>query len=70
VAIDGAFLAFQPHQVFKDARGFSVTMKEDYEMVMVYHHPLHDSRIQHGMGNYLLYMTPGACQPDEASSAH
>jgi hypothetical protein len=70
VAIDGAFLAFQPHQVFKDARGFSVTMKEDYEMVMVYHHPLHDSRIQHGMGNYLLYMTPGACQADETFSAH
>lgn len=62
VAQDGTFIAFQPHQVFKDGRGFSVTTKDDYEMVMVYHHPLQDSRIQHGMGNYLLYMTPGPCQ--------
>jgi len=67
---DGRFLAFQPHQVFKDARGFSVSMKDDYEMVMVYHHPLHDPRVQHGMGNYLLYMTPGTCPTDGASPRH
>jgi hypothetical protein len=61
VASDGTFLAFQPHQVFKDPEGFSVSKSSDYEMTMVYHHPLHDPMVQHGMGNYLLYMTPGAC---------
>ena len=70
VAQDGTFLAFQPHQVFKDGRGFSVSTKEEYEMVMVYHHPLHDLRVQHGMGNYLLYMTPGACPSDAAVSVN
>ena len=25
------------------------------------HHPLQKREAQHGMGNYLLYMTPGAC---------
>jgi hypothetical protein len=47
--------------VFKDERGFSVTTRDEYEMTMVYHHPLHDPQVQHGMGNYLLYMTPGVC---------
>ena len=61
VTQDGTFLAFQPHQVYKDGRGFSVTTRDDYEMTMVYHHPLHDPQVQHGMGNYLLYMTPGVC---------
>ena len=70
VAQDGTFLAFQPHQVFKDGRGFSVSTKEEYEMTMVYHHPLHDLRVQHGMGNYLLYMTPGACPSDAAVSVN
>jgi len=69
VAPDGSFLAFQPHQVYKDDRGFSVYTRNDYEMTMVYHHPLHASQAQHGMGNYLLYMTPGACPTDERASA-
>lgn len=69
VTQDGTFLAFRPHQVYKDARGFPVTTADDYEMVMVYHHPLHDERIQHGMGNYLLYMTPGACASDDRVEA-
>jgi hypothetical protein len=30
-------------------------------MVMVHHHPLQKAELQHGMGNYLLYMTPGIC---------
>ncbi|MGH7372520.1 MAG: hypothetical protein ACREJK_11835, partial [Candidatus Methylomirabilales bacterium] len=68
VAQDGTFLAFQPHQVFKDSRGFSVFQNEEYEVVMVYHHPRHDPRVQHGMGNYLLYMTPGACPNDPTAS--
>ena len=61
VTADGTFLAFQPHQVFKDAKGFPVSTKSEYEMTMVYHHPLHDEEVQHAMGNYLLYMTPGSC---------
>ena len=63
---DGTFIAFHPHQVFKDEVGFPVTIAAEYEITMVYHHPLHDPEIQHGMGNYLLYMTPGAC-PASAS---
>ena len=61
VAFDGTFLEFQPHQVYKDAQGFPVTKDDDYEMVMVHHHPLQKQEVQHGMGNYLLYMTPGTC---------
>ena len=61
VSLDGTFLEFQPHQVYKDATGFSVTTADDYEMVMVHHHPLQKEEFQHGMGNYLLYMTPGVC---------
>jgi hypothetical protein len=37
-------------------------------MVMVHHHPLQKREAQHGMGNYLLYMTPGAC-PSTASAS-
>lgn len=68
VGADGTFLAFQPHQIFKDSQGFPVSAKEEYEMVMVYHHPLHDSNIQHGMGNYLLYMTPGSCPASKVTT--
>jgi hypothetical protein len=73
VAQDGTFLEFRPHQVYRDDRGFSVNTKDDYEMVMVYHHPLHNPNTQHGMGNYLLYMTPGTCSGtgmNGASPAH
>ncbi len=61
VAQDGTFIAFQPHQIYRDARGFPVTTKDEYQITMVHHHPLQDPEVQHGMGNYLLYMTPGAC---------
>lgn len=61
VDADGTFREFLPHQVYNDPRGFQVTAAEDYEMVMVHHHPLQKQELQHGMGNYLLYMTPGAC---------
>ena len=61
VAMDGTFMAFQPHQVYKDREGFSVNKRDEYEMTMVHHHPLHNPNVQHGMGNYLLYMTPGEC---------
>jgi hypothetical protein len=68
VAINGRFIAFPPHQVYMDPLGFSVNTRDEYEMTMVYHHPLHDPQEQHGMGNYLLYMTPGQCSPDVATS--
>jgi hypothetical protein len=69
VALDGTFLEFQPHQVYKDAQGFPVTQEDDYEMVMVHHHPLQKPEVQHGMGNYLLYMTPGTCPNTKTASA-
>ncbi len=61
---DGTFREFPPHQVYRSDQGFSVTTSDEYEMVMVHHHPLHKGQLQHGMGNYLLYMTPGACAED------
>jgi len=61
VTQDGTFREFLPHQVYKDSQGFPVTKADDYEMVMVHHHPLQKQEAQYGMGNYLLYMTPGAC---------
>jgi len=67
VALDGTFLEFQPHQVYKDPQGFPVTTADEYEMVMVHHHPLQKEEAQHGMGNYLLYMTPGTCPNQRAS---
>ncbi len=70
VSQDGTLLAFQPHQVYRDAQGFPVTMEDDYEITMVYHHPLHNPNVHHGMGNYLLYMTPGACAPDQVAAVH
>jgi len=38
-------------------------------MVMVYHHSLQNTEAQHGMGNYLLYMTPGACSENGKTAA-
>jgi hypothetical protein len=70
VTLDGTFLEFQPHQVYKDPQGFSVSKEEDYEMIMVHHHPLQKQDPQHGMGNYLLYMTPGTCPTQKTASAH
>lgn len=69
VGMDGTFLAFQPHQVYKDAQGFSVNMRDEYEMTMVHHHPIHNPNVQHGMGNYLLYMTPGECPSAKMASS-
>ena len=61
VTRDGTFLEFEPHQDYKDSQWFPVTKTDDYEVVMVHHHPLQKKEALHGMGNYLLYMTPGAC---------
>ena len=68
VELDGTFREFLPHHVYQNRQGFPVTMADDYEMVMVYHHRLQKEKFQHGMGNYLLYMTPGACPPKLAAS--
>lgn len=68
VAPDGAFLSFLPDQIYRNAQGFSVNTHDDYEVVMVHHRPLHDPQPNHGMGNYLLYMTPGECQAQSPMS--
>lgn len=65
----GNFLAFQPHQVFRDSQGFSVNKEDEYQMIMVYHRPLQLTEVPHGMGNYLLYMTQGSCQTDRMALA-
>jgi len=67
VDLNGTFRRFQPHQIYKDGHGFPVTRADDYEMIMVHHHPLQNDELQHGMGNYLLYMTPGACLSPQAA---
>ena len=61
VAPDGAFLSFAPQQVYRNAQGFPINTRDEYEMVMVHHRPLQESQVNHGMGNYLLYMTAGGC---------
>ncbi|MCP9465599.1 MAG: hypothetical protein NNA25_12495 [Nitrospira sp.] len=68
---DGTLREFLPHQIYRDSHGFPVNTVDDYEMVMVHHHPLEKSEPQHGMGNYLLYMTRGACpDPNKTAAAH
>jgi hypothetical protein len=42
------------HQIYHSAQGFGVNT--------------HDPQPNHGMGNYLLYMTPGECQVQAATS--
>lgn len=67
VLADGTFVEFKPHQVYKNAQGFTVSSRHDYEISMVYHRPLDHPNLNHGMGNYLLYMTPGACPTSTAA---
>lgn len=61
VAPDGTFLSFLPHQVYRNEQGFPVNTRDEYEMLMVHHRPLQEPQTNHGMGNYLLYMTAGGC---------
>jgi len=68
VGPDGAFKAFLPHQVYKDAQGFTISKNDEYEMTMVHHKSKNDKREMYGMGNYLMYMTPGPCPSDEMAS--
>ena len=69
VTLDGAFKAFQQHQVYQDPVGFSVNSRDEYEMTMVYHKAPDDKREMYGMGNYLMYMTPGSCPSDQSAAA-
>lgn len=61
VAPDGSFQSFLPHQIYRSPQGFPVNQRDEYEMVMVHHRPLQEPQTNHGMGNYLLYMTAGGC---------
>ena len=61
VEMNGELIGFSNRQVYSDAKGFSINTRDQYEMVLVHHQPLHHDNDPHGMGNYLLYMTPGEC---------
>jgi hypothetical protein len=58
----GNLRGFLSHQVYSSTKGFPVTMKDEYEMTMVYHLNRQEPLDLHGMGNYLLYVSPGACE--------
>ncbi len=58
----GNLRGFLPHQVYSNAKGFPINTKDDYEMTMVYHLNRQEQVDLHGMGNYLLYVAPGACE--------
>lgn len=68
VAADGTFIAFRPHQVYQNSQGFHVNSQDEYQITMVHHRLLQDPIVPHGMGNYLLYMTPGACPATKTAS--
>lgn len=61
VEADGTLIGFPDYQVYSDPNGFAVTTRDQYEMVLVHHRPLQARTEMYGMGNYLLYMTPGSC---------
>ena len=58
---NGNLRGFLPHQVYSNTKGFPVNTKDDYEMTMVHHLTRQETVDLHGMGNYLLYVSPGAC---------
>ncbi|WP_447984589.1 hypothetical protein [Nitrospira sp. Nam74] len=57
----GDLLGFPVSQIYSDGSGFSVKANDEYEMRMVYYRPLQQQRSAYGMGNYLIYLTPGPC---------
>ncbi|MGH7258004.1 MAG: hypothetical protein ACREIM_06460 [Nitrospiraceae bacterium] len=61
VAPDGKLRGFSSEQVYSNGIGFTVSTRDDYEVMMIYHRPLHDTGPRYGMANYFMYMTPGAC---------
>jgi len=70
VTLDGAMIAFEPHQVYKDPVGFPINTKDEYGMTMAHHRSLNDTRDYFGMGYYLMYMTLGPCPPGGLGSVH
>jgi len=62
VESDGNLRGFLPHQIYSNTKGFPVSTKDEYEMTMVYHLNRQEALDLHGMGNYLLYVSPGACE--------
>ncbi len=62
VEANGNLRGFRPHQVYSSANGFTVNTKDDYEMTMAYHLNRQETVDLHGMGNYLLYLSPGPCE--------
>jgi hypothetical protein len=62
VELNGNLRGFLPQQVYSNTKGFPVNTKDEYEMTMVYHLNRQETVDLHGMGNYLLYLAPGACE--------
>lgn len=62
VESNGNLRGFRPQQVYSNPKGFPVNTKDEYEMTMVYHLNRQETLDLHGMGNYLLYVSPGACE--------
>lgn len=62
VESNGNLRGFLPHQIYSSTKGFPVSTKDEYEMTMVYHLNRQEQLDLHGMGNYLLYVSPGACE--------
>ena len=67
VTLDGTLLGFPERQVYSNGDGFYVNTKDDYEIILVHHRPLQQKAEVYGMGNYLMYMTPGKCSTSTAS---
>jgi len=59
---NGNLRGFLHQQVYSNTKGFPVNTKDEYEMTMVYHLNRQETVDLHGMGNYLLYLAPGACE--------
>jgi hypothetical protein len=57
----GQLLGFPVSQIYTDGTGFAVNTADEYEIRMLYHRPLQNQREAYGMGNYLMYLTPGRC---------
>ena len=61
VESNGYLRGFLPQQVYSNTKGFPVNTKDEYEMTMVHHLNRQEQVDLHGMGNYLLYVSPGSC---------
>jgi hypothetical protein len=61
VTADGKLRGFNSEQVYSNGKGFFVSTEREYEVTMIYHRPLQDDVPRHGMANYFMYLTEGAC---------